>query len=114
MATSTVNIITPEDTLSIDANGIPIVNGIPQYQDFIPYVELYAIRNNEIQALMTSSGSTIISGSDKIDVVSFMGYDRTNYPDNEYTSAYTDNITGVVDRPNLDEGFVIRITCDKK
>ena len=112
MANSTVNIITnPENTLAFDSNGKAVENGIPEYQNFVPYVELYAVRNEEVKALMTSKGSILItSGSDTSKLVSFMGYKTSdNNKDNQYTAGYTDYIGGdTKERDNLDEGFGIQ------
>jgi hypothetical protein len=114
MANSTVNIITnPENTLAFDSNGKAVENGIPEYQNFVPYVELYAVRNEEVKALMTSKGSILItSGSDTSKLVSFMGYKTSDdNKDNQYTAGYTDYISGDInerDNLNLDEGFGIQ------
>jgi hypothetical protein len=111
MANSTVNIITnPENTLAFDSNGKAVENGIPEYQNFVPYVELYAVRNEEVKALMTSKGSILItSGSDTSKLVSFMGYKTSDdNKNNQYTAGYTDYIGGTPEEyNNLDEGFGI-------
>lgn len=112
MANSTVNIITnPENTLAFDSNGKAVENGIPEYQNFVPYVELYAVRNGGVQALMTNKGSILnISGSDTSKLVSFMGYKTSDdNKNNQYTAGYTDYIGGDAnERDNLDEGFGIQ------
>ena len=112
MANSTVNIITnPENTLAFDSNGKAVENGIPEYQNFVPYVELYAVRNGGVQALMTNKGSILnISGIDKSKLVSFMGYKTSDdNKNNQYTAGYTDYIGGDAnERDNLDEGFGIQ------
>lgn len=109
MSNSTVNIITnPENTLAFDSTGKAVLNGIPEYQNFVPYVELYAIRYNEVQAIMTNKGSILrTSGSDDSELVSFMGYKASkDNKNNQYTAGYTDYI-GSLDESNLYEGFGI-------
>jgi hypothetical protein len=92
------NFFNPEDVI-----GSPMYNGVPDYENFIPYVELYCIRFNETNVLIGPTGTTTNIGLDST-VVSFLGYvTQTGY----YSTDYTNTIQGNPDDLFIDEGFGI-------
>lgn len=93
------NFIDP--TFSITDGGLN--NTEPEYQKFIPYVELYVVRNDKTGFLFTTEGMT-----KKMDVgdgiVSLMGIDTLT---NSYTTNYTEDISGTNIKESPDEGVGI-------
>ncbi len=95
-----VNLIDPNKNI-----GDGIKNGIPEYQKFIPYVELYVVKHNEVQFLINENGTAdLINNGTNREVVSFLGYNQTS---KLFTSEYTDDMVGEQNRFDSDEGFGI-------
>lgn len=93
-----VNIFDPNSKIG---NGIE--NGEPRYEKFIPYVEFYGIRYNDVEYLITSTGTTYTQGKDN-KLVNFLGFDTIQ---NLYTTRATDSVDGETDTVFKDEGFGI-------
>ncbi len=82
-----------------------ILNGVPQYEKFVPYAEFYAVKYNEVEFIINGDGTyDLRNAPNKREIANFLGFDSKT---GLYTNRYTDDIVGKSVRVSNDEGFGI-------